>query len=127
MAEDYDNTDKGAAFPPFEDQKMILQGKLNSNGNDYKIVLVKDVTKNDKKLIEVYAKIGVLFENETDNDKAPAYTGPLEEFDRRLAAWRGNKDGRNYLTMKVSDDLKKEEQKDRRDPKPPMPEEEIPF
>lgn len=102
---DYDNTDSGAAFAPFPDQKFILQGKLNSNGNDYKIVLVKDVTKGGTDLIEVFAKVGVLFANDKKgNDKAPDYQGPLEEFDRRLAGWKKTSDsGRNFLSFKVSD------------------------
>ena len=53
MAE-YDNTNSGAVFKPFETMKMILQGKVNLEGNERKIVLVADKTKQDKKIIEVY-------------------------------------------------------------------------
>ena len=51
---DYDNTDRGAAFAPFETQKLILQGKINDNGEDKKIVLVKDQTRDGKTIIEVF-------------------------------------------------------------------------
>lgn len=103
MANDYDNTNKGAAFKPFDTQSMILQGKVNNDGNDMKVVLVKDITRQGKTIIEVFEKVGVLFENDKKgNENAPDYTGPLKET-RRLAAWRRNKDGAPYMTMSVSD------------------------
>lgn len=106
MADQYDNTDSGAAFKPFETQQFILQGKVNNAGRDDKIVLVKDQTKNGTNLIEVFQKVGVLFENDKKgNDNAPDYTGPIESFgrERRLAAWRKMKDGNPYMSMKVTD------------------------
>ena len=100
---DYDNTDKGAAFPPFETQRLILQGKINDNGKEMKTVLVADQTRDGKKLIEVYEKVGTLFENDKkDNEKAPDYTGPLGMM-RRIAAWRRMKDDKPYMTFSVSD------------------------
>lgn len=104
MANDYDNTDKGAAFAPFDTQRLILQGKINDSGKDMKIVLIKDQTKAGKNLIEVYERVGTLFENDKKgNESAPDYTGPLNMF-RRLAAWRRMKDGgKPYMTFSVSD------------------------
>lgn len=103
MAETYDNTDKGAAFAPFETQKLILQGKINDRGIERKVTLVKDQTRDGKVLIEIYERVGVLFENDKKgNDNAPDYTGPLGET-RRLAAWRKMKDDKPYMTFNVSD------------------------
>jgi len=110
MAETYDNLDKGAAFKPFSKQKLILQGKVNSNGNDRKIVLIKDETKAGKAIIEVFEKVGTLFVNEKkEAEAAPDYTGPL--WNRRLAAWKRVKDGNPYMTFAVSDARDKEEAK----------------
>jgi hypothetical protein len=106
MANDYDNTDRGAAFAPFATQKMILQGKLNDAGNDRKIVLVKDETKNGKVIIEVFEKVGVLFENDKKgNEAAPDYTGNLQSYagERRIASWKKMKDDKPYMTLNVSD------------------------
>lgn len=106
---DYDNNDKGAAFKPFDTQNLILQGKINSNGNDVKTVLVKDVTRDGKVLIEIYEKIGVLFENDKKgNENAPDYTGPFQH--RRVAAWKRVKDGKPYMTFAVSDQQQKPQQ-----------------
>jgi len=103
MAEEYDNTDRGAAFAPFPTQALILQGKLNDRGNDRKVTLVKDQTRDGSTIIEVYEKVGVLFENDKKgNDAAPDYTGPFNET-RRLAAWRKMKDDKPYMTFNVSD------------------------
>lgn len=109
MANDYDNTDKGAAFKPFDTQRLILQGKINSNGNEMKTVLVKDQTRDGKTLIEVYEKVGVLFENDKKgNENAPDYTGPLNM--RRIAAWKRVKDGNPYMTFSVSDNQQRDNQ-----------------
>lgn len=100
---DYDNTNKGAAFPPFPEQQMILQGKLNIEGIDTQIVLVRDQTKSGKVLISVYQKVGVLFQQEKKNENQPDYSGPLEGHDaNRVAAWKRIKDGRPYMTLSVS-------------------------
>jgi uncharacterized protein (DUF736 family) len=103
MANDYDNNNKGAAFAPFDTQKLILQGKVNSDGIDHKVTLIKDQTRDGKTIIEVYEKIGTLFENDKKgNENAPDYTGPFNEF-KRLAAWRRMKDNKPYMTFSVSD------------------------
>lgn len=107
---DYDNTDRGAAFRPFDTQSLILQGKVNSQGVDCKIVLIKDQTRDGKTIIEVYEKAGVLFENDKKgNESAPDYTGPFHEF-RRLAAWRRMKDDKPYMSLNVSDKQQNEQQ-----------------
>lgn len=103
MADDYDNTNRGAAFAPFPTQALILQGKIDNAGEEMKITLVKDQTRDGKTLIEVYQKVGVLFENDKKgNEAAPDYTGPLGET-KRVAAWRKMKDDKPYMTFNVSD------------------------
>lgn len=105
---DYDETNRGAAFAPFDTQKMILQGKVNDNGRDMKVIFVADKTKDDKKLIEVYAKVGVLFENQKkDSEGSPDYTGPFNET-RRIAAWRKMKGDKPYMSLSISDNRKSE-------------------
>jgi hypothetical protein len=121
---DYDNTDKGAAFPPFETQRLILQGKINDNGREMKVVLVADQTRDGKKLIEVYEKVGTLFENDQKgNENAPNYTGPLFLF-RRLAAWRRMKEGKPYMTFSVSDKTQGQQQQQQEQG---LPDDGIPF
>jgi hypothetical protein len=103
MANDYDNTNRGAAFAPFPTQSLILQGKVDNSGEEMKVTLVKDQTRDGKTLIEVYQKVGVLFENDKKgNEAAPDYTGPLGET-KRLAAWKKMKDDKPYMTFNVSD------------------------
>jgi uncharacterized protein (DUF736 family) len=103
----YDNTNTGAAFKPFDSMKMILQGKVNLEGNDNKTVLVADTTKSGMKIIEVYQKVGVMFENDKrGNDNAPDYSGPMEDDvakqPMQIAGWKKQKDGNNYLSMQIS-------------------------
>tara|TARA_R110001599_G_scaffold69607_1_gene196088 strand:+ start:353 stop:736 length:384 start_codon:yes stop_codon:yes gene_type:complete len=103
----YDNTNTGAAFKPFDSMKMILQGKVNLEGNDHKTVLVADTTKSGMKIIEVYQKVGVMFENDKrGNDSAPDYSGPMEDHvankPMQIAGWKKEKDGNSYLSMQLS-------------------------
>ena len=110
MAE-YDNTNSGAAFKPFDTQRMILQGKLNNQGNDSKIVLVADQTKAGMKIIEVYQKLGVMFENDKKgNEKAPNYSGPVDDTKLKLAGWKKSKDGDNYMSVSLAESQKQQTQ-----------------
>jgi len=107
MAE-YDNTNSGAVFKPFETMKMILQGKVNLEGNERKIVLVADKTKQDKKIIEVYQKVAVLFEDDKgDNEQRPDYSGPVEDYatdkNMRIAAWKRVKGDNKYMSLSISE------------------------
>jgi hypothetical protein len=103
----YDNTNTGAAFQPFDTMKMILQGKVNLEGNDRKVVLIADETKSGMRIIEMYQKVCVLFENDKNgNDSAPDYSGPMEDYaadkPMQVAGWKKQKDGNNYLSMNIS-------------------------
>ena len=49
---DYDNTNKGAAFASFPDQKFILTGKLDVNGIEKQCAYITGETKGGKKLSE---------------------------------------------------------------------------
>jgi len=104
---EYDNTNTGAAFKPFDGMKLILQGKVNLEGNDRDIVLVTDTTKSGKKIIKAYQKLGVMFENDSDNEKAPNYSGSLDDYttnkEMQLAGWKREKDGNPYISMKISE------------------------
>jgi hypothetical protein len=108
---DYDNTNSGAAFKPFDSQRMILQGKVNLEGNERKVVMVADQTRGGDNIIEVYQKVGVLFDNDKKgNESAPDYSGPVEDYatnkDMRIAAWKRQKDGANYMSMQVTEKQK---------------------
>lgn len=103
---EYDNTNRGAAFPPFDDQKLILSGKINYQGTDRNVVLVSGSTKDGKKKIEIYQKVGILFENDRkDLPAKPDYTGMIDNTDLRIAAWRGETEGKPYLSYQVSPKL----------------------
>jgi len=98
----YDDSNRGAAFTPFPTQRLILQGKINVDGRDMKVVNIMDETRDGKQIIEVYQKVGVLFQNDNNKESAPDYTGPLLE-DKRIAAWKRMKDNKPYMSFVVSD------------------------
>ena len=103
---DYDNTNKGAAFAPFPDQKFILTGKLDVNGIEKQCVYISGETKGGKKIIRVYQELGIMFENESTNEKAPNYSGSLQDHlgeEMKLAAWKRQSEKGNYLSLSVSE------------------------
>lgn len=107
MAEEYDNTNSGAAFPPFPTQTMILQGNVDVETKPHKIVCVQNTTKDGRKVIEVYSKMAILFENDKKgNEQAPDYSGPLDDHEKlRIAGWRKKaKDSdKHFISLKISE------------------------
>lgn len=103
---DYDNTNSGVMFTPHADQRMIGQGKLNVEGGENRVVFVKEkLTRDGEPTIVMYRRSGVLFGNDKNgNENAPDYSGPLDDHpNHRIAAWKGEKEGRSYLSLKVSE------------------------
>ena len=102
---EYDNTNSGVIFKPHEDQKFVGQGKLNVEGNDSKYVLIREKlsASGDPQMV-LYKRAGVLFKNDkNDNEKAPDFSGPLDDQpDYRVAGWKGEKDGRSYISLRAS-------------------------
>lgn len=104
MSEQYDNTNRGAAFPPLPDQAMILTGKIDIEGDTSQIVLVKDTDRNGKNIIGVFKRMGVLYENEnaTPENKQPKYKGPANA-GKRLSAWKQSGNNGDFLSLKIED------------------------
>jgi len=103
---EYDNTNRGAAFKPFPEQQLILQGKLNVMGEDGQVALIMAESRDGKKRIEVFQKIGCLFPNDKrGNEKAPDYSGPLDGLhqDWKIASWKEMKDDNAYMSLQVSE------------------------
>lgn len=107
MAEEYDNTNTGGAWHPFPEQKFILQGNVDINSKDHKIVCIQNVTKDGQRTITLYQKMGILFENDKKgNELAPDYSGPLDDHDKlRIAGWRkkSQDDDKMYIRLRVSE------------------------
>jgi hypothetical protein len=102
---EHDSTNSGVFWTPHEGQMLSGQGKLNINGAEGRIVVIREPVKRDgEPQLVVYQKIGVLFPNDKKgNDKAPDFSGPLDNVpNHRVAGWAGTKDGRRYMSLKVS-------------------------
>jgi len=103
---EYDNTNRGAAFKPFPEQQLILQGKLNVMGEDGQVALIMAESRDGTKRIEVFQKIGCLFPNDKKgNEKAPDYSGPLDGLhqDWKIASWKEMKGDNAYMSLQVSE------------------------
>ena len=101
---DYDNTNKGAAFAPFPDQKFVLSGKLNIEGVEKQCVYIAGTTQGGKRVMRVYQELGIMFENESDNERAPNYSGTIQDHstkEMKIAAWKRQQENtsNNYLSI----------------------------
>ena len=57
---DYDNTDRGSFFKPRADESLLVQGKLNSEGSEYRIAIVKASLPDGGTARDVYVKVGTI-------------------------------------------------------------------
>ena len=104
---DYDNTDRGSFFKPRADESLLVQGKLNSKGDEHRIVIIKASLPDGGTARDVYAKIGTMYENDKSlNEKSPDFSGPVQlpnQEKRRIACWRTvSKDGdTKFLSARI--------------------------
>jgi len=106
---DYDNTDRGSFFKPRADESLLVQGKLDSNGTEHRIVIVKASLPDGGTARDVYAKVGTMYENDkSQNEKSPDFSGPVtlpNQDSRRIACWKTvSKDGNTkFLSARIGD------------------------
>jgi len=107
---EYDNNNRGAVFPPRNNQKLILQGNAEMDNKPFKVIIVSDESKSGNKYLEVYEKVGVLFTNsyKEPDDNKPHYTGELDKYDKRIAGWKQSKGDMEYLAFRITDPLENE-------------------
>jgi len=111
---DYDDTNTGVIFEPHPDQNFVGQGKVNVDGEDEFLMMIHQrLSRTGEPYLVLYRRAGVLFPNDKKgNDKAPDFTGPLDLHpNKRIAAWQGLKDGRKYMSLKVSEKQAPDESK----------------
>jgi len=106
---DYDNTDRGSLFKPRADESLLVQGKLNSDGDEFRLVVVKASLPDGNTARDVYQKVGTMYENDkSTNEKSPDFSGPITlggQDKRRIAAWKTvSKDGNTkFLSCRIGD------------------------
>ena len=106
---DYDNTDRGSFFKPRADESLLVQGKLNSKGDEHRIVIIKASLPDGGTARDVYAKIGTMYENDKSlNEKSPDFSGPVQlpnQEKRRIACWKtvSNDGNTKFLSARLGD------------------------
>lgn len=108
---EYDNSNKGAAFAPKEEQTLILTGSVQDDKqNKNRIAIIKDTDHQGKDVLSVYERVGVLYQNESDTGGAPDYSGPYKQ-NLRMAGWRNvSESAGNYLSLKISEKQNSQQQ-----------------
>ena len=105
----YDNTNRGAGFPPYDEEKMVLTGKINVDGLDTDVIYVAGTTKSGQRVLRIYQKMGIMFEQDDVTNGKPNYSGPLDDTgtfveNKKVAAWKKTTDaGLNMISVQVTD------------------------
>ena len=85
---------------------MVLTGKLNIEGREDDLMIVATTTKGGKKMLKLFSKIGVMFEDEDPTNNKPNYSGPLDDKPHlKIAGWKQEKDNKKYLQLRISPKL----------------------
>tara|TARA_R110000796_G_scaffold154457_5_gene271170 strand:+ start:2475 stop:2855 length:381 start_codon:yes stop_codon:yes gene_type:complete len=106
---EYDNTNRGAGFPPYDEEKMVLTGKINVDGKDSDVMYVAGTTKSGQRVLRIYQKMGIMFEQEDTSNGKPNYSGPLDNTgafieNKKIAAWKKTTEaGLNMISLQVSE------------------------
>jgi uncharacterized protein (DUF736 family) len=101
---DYDNENKGVVFRGAGDRKIVAAGKLNINGNEGPVIMVRQaLSREGTQYMVLYQKIATFFENTSDNEKAPNYSGKVDHTELRIAGWKGKKEDREYISLRISE------------------------
>ena len=106
---EYDNTNRGAGFPPYDEEKMVLTGKINVDGLDTDVIYVAGTTNSGQRVLKIYQKMGIMFEQEDTSNGKPNYSGPLDNTgafieNKKVAAWKKTTEaGLNMISLQVTD------------------------
>lgn len=111
----YDDTDKAVAFKPWPEERMILKGKINDNGNENEIIVLERTSKAGDKYYDLYEKVTPLYESKPP--KTTAFDAPYK--DRRIGMWKNvTKNGDAFLSGKIQDKYMPEGQDNNHAPAP---------
>lgn len=105
---EYDNKNTGAIFKNSSDQtELVGTGTLNDEHDDKRIAMIKDVMPDGTTIRDIYVKIGRLWDNKSDKDNAPQFTGVAEisSGEKRVAAWVKQTERGNILSLKLTDKI----------------------
>lgn len=126
---EYDNRRSGFAWRVNEGDCIARGSIIDAQGNSKNMALLKHTTKNGKNLLRimveagqpytnewqaveagmVWVQAGTLFRNETDNERAPKFTGSYSVAGMdRVSCWTGEKDGKAYMSLKFQPPFNKE-------------------
>ncbi len=120
---DYDNTNRGSFFKPRADMSLLVQGPLNNEGSEYRVVIIKNTLPDGGVARDVYIKMGTLYQNDKSlNADLPDFSGPVTMPDgdkRRIACWKTlSKDGNTkFLSARIGDSTpRKQDNNDNEEP-----------
>ena len=63
MEKQFDDTNKGAWFEPFEPENILLNGTIDINGTKTKVVATKVELNNGTTMLKLYSELGTIFDN----------------------------------------------------------------
>ena len=104
----YDNTNKGALWKLKEEYKVVMNGNINMEGHDRRVIAVSRKNAQGEPIISLYEEIGNLKKYDSENEKSPTAKGLVDirklESTKSIGAWiRTKKDGEEFWSVSLSD------------------------
>jgi hypothetical protein len=116
---EYDDRNRGIFWEPYPEQKLVGAGKLDVDGKERKIAIIREpLTANGEPKLVIYAKVAVLWPTDPAKmgEKSPAFSGPLDIGQSlRVAGWPGEKNDRRFVQLKVEEDRRAKKAADETD------------
>lgn len=81
----YDDTNTAVVYKPRDSEQLLSTGKVNIDGEEIRILILKTTLPDGKIIRDVYSKDGSLFENQDNGNNNPLFSGPFKHL--RLAFW----------------------------------------
>ena len=93
----YDDTNTAVVYNPRESEQLLSTGKVNIDGEETRILILKTTLPDGTVIRDVYTKDGTLFQNEDNGNNNPLFSGPFKHL--RLAFWlKKNERYGNFLS-----------------------------
>lgn len=93
----YDDTNTAVVYKPRESEQLLSTGKVNIDGEETRILILKTTLPDGTVIRDVYTKDGTLSQNEDNGNNNPLFSGPFKHL--RLAFWlKKNERYGNFLS-----------------------------
>jgi hypothetical protein len=129
MAEEYNNNNQGAMYAP-DEMEVIRQGKINIDGNDCYMMIVKSKDRNGNTHYNLYEQKAKIYETEKKKETDSDMDGSIKTANGDFKFWlrkKVSKSGLDYTDVSLAPKTTQSNGAMTDKKEPPKLDDEIPF